>query len=121
VRRLALALALAGCAGPPHPPGDDATVTAGHAHVYPTRARLAAALHEAFDHDVAASLVDEVRARLEKDGCATVRAPHDDHTHVYEVAWLPVARTLVFLERTGDGVDHLRAWPVDEVEPATGE
>lgn len=120
--RLALlaALALAGCATSGHPgPTDPARtrISAGPARgaqAPPSAAQLVQMLRAAFPGQTTPpELLAQLDAALRSQGSAYADVVHDDHEHHYVLVWVEPLRTLVFFERTGDGVEGLRAWPVD--------
>lgn len=108
-----LALALGGCGGPPPVPSDaDVTPTllaSASLDIGPVR-RI---LREGLDQVPTDDLISRVHEQLARHGAATIRVPHDDHVHHYTLVWVAGARTLVFFERTGEGVERLLAWSVN--------
>lgn len=109
-RLVALLLLVAGCAGPPTlPPG--AQVSAAATGTPPTVAAVREALRDGLEQDPPAPLVERVHGLLASKGTATVEVPHDGHVHYYVLTWVAGHGTLVFFERTGDGVERLRAFP----------
>jgi hypothetical protein len=107
---LALLLVVAGCTGPPPLPAEPRVSAPGTA-TPPTIAAVRDALHAGLEQDPPASLVERVQALLATNGVATVEVPHEGHVHYYVLSWISGHRTLLFFERTGDGVERLRAFP----------
>lgn len=106
-----LALALSACSGPPPVPAEAPVTpvrTAGTGVALDDVRRL---LRDGLEQVPLELLVTRVHATLVEHGAAMVRVPHDDHAHHYVLAWVSGARTLVFFERTGDGVERLDACP----------
>jgi hypothetical protein len=123
VRRLALALLIgalligveAGCAAPdtPAPPADARVEVAHDPGGPPPRDAVERALTAAYGGPVPPGVVDRVTALLaERGASAAIEVPHEGHVHYDVLTWVAGARVLVFLERTGDGVAHLQAFPV---------
>lgn len=113
-------LALTACASTHPAPVDPRTVTvaplapAVESAAAPSEARVRELLRDAFDGaETPASIIASVRAALGRSEGATIEVPHGDHTHFYVLRWLPSLRALVFFERTGDGIENLRAVSVD--------
>ncbi len=109
---LALALPLAACAGPPPVPSDlpvSATPTAGGGLGLDDVRRV---LREGLEQVPLDDLIARAHRTLVEEGAATLRVPHEGHVHHYVLVWVSGARTLLFFERTGDGVERLVTRPV---------
>lgn len=108
---LVAVLALTACGGPPPVPVDPPVTPVPLAGTGVALDDVRRLLRDGLEQVPREPLVARVHATLVKEGAAMIRVPHEGHVHHYVLAWVSGARTLVFFERTGDGVERLDACP----------
>lgn len=108
-----LALALGACAGPPPVPRHAPVSAPATGGAGLSLKAVQRALREGLEQVPPEELVTRVQTTLARQGAATITVPHERHTHHYVLTWVAGVRTLVFFERTGDGVERLQAWTLD--------
>lgn len=106
---LVLSLSLAGCGGPPQVPLDAVVSPTALGGADLSLKEVGTLLRDGLDQVPPEDVVTRVQVALAQHGAATLLVPHEGHTHHYTVTWVAGTRTLVFFERTGDGVERLSA------------